>query len=64
MESKRALLKIKDCEVRNVGLLVEIQTIILKDLNKLEKIIGYINSEDIIPELKIEIIKNIIKEAN
>lgn len=64
MESKRALFQIKDCEVRNVGLLVEIQTIILKDLNKLEKIIGYINSEDIIPELKIEIIKNIIKEAN
>ena len=61
MKAKEALFKIKDCEVRKVGLMVELQHIILKDLNKLEKIEGYVNATDIIPELKIEIIKNILK---
>ena len=61
MTAKEALFKIKDCEVRKVGLMVELQHVILKDLNKLEKIEGYVNATDIIPELKIEIIKNILK---
>lgn len=38
--------------------------IVEKALNKLEKIEGYVNTTDIIPELKIEIIKNIFKSCD
>ncbi len=60
MKAKEALFKMEECEVRKVGLMVDLQHIILKELNKLEKIEGYVNAPDIIPELKIEIIKNIL----
>lgn len=64
MNSKTALYNIKNCGVEKVGLLVELQDIILKDLNKLEKIKGYVNSKDIVADLKVEIIKNILEETD
>ena len=63
MTVKEALFKMEECEVRKVGLMVELQHVILKDLSKLEKIEGYVNATDIIPELKIEIIKNILNKG-
>ena len=48
MTAKEALFRIKDCEVRKVGLMVELQHIILKDLNKLEKIEGLEEKKDFI----------------
>lgn len=62
MTAKEALFRLKDCEIGKVGLLVSLQHIILHDLIKLEKIAGYIKNDGIVSELKIEIIKNIIKE--
>jgi len=43
--------------------MVSLQEIILKDLIKLEKIEGYINTTEITDNLKIEIVKNILKES-
>jgi RecJ-like exonuclease len=63
MTAKEALFKMEQCGIEKVGLMVSLQEIILKDLSKLEKIKGYVNATDIIPELKIEIIKNILKES-
>ena len=63
MTAKEALFKMEECEVRKVGLMVELQHVILKDLIKLEKINGYIEAQDIPEYLKLEIIRNILKES-
>jgi hypothetical protein len=64
VKSKKALFDIKKCGIEKVGLMVELQSVILKDLNKLEKIQGFVNSKEITNDLKVEIIKNILKEEN
>ena len=61
MTSKEALFRLQDCGISKIGLHVKLQCIILDDLIKLEKIIGYVQNDEIIPELKVEIIKGIIK---
>ena len=63
MTAKEALFKMEQCGIEKVGLMVSLQEIILKDLIKLEKIDGYINSTEITDKLKIEIVKNILKES-
>jgi len=62
MTSKEALFKMEECGIVKVGLMVELQHIVLHDLIKLEKIKGYINAPNIINELKVEIIKNILNK--
>ena len=64
MNSKTVLFKMQECGISKIGLFVTFQEVILNDLNKLEKIKGYINSSGITDDLKIEIVKNIIKENN
>jgi hypothetical protein len=62
MTSKQALFNMDQCGIEKIGLMVEFQHVILKDLIKLEKITGYINADDIPDNLKLEIIKNILNE--
>jgi hypothetical protein len=62
MTAKEALFRLEDCGVSKVGLFEALQCVILSDLIKLEKIKGYIESAEIADNLKLEIIKNIIKE--
>lgn len=62
MTSKQALFNMDQCGIEKIGLMVEFQHVILKDLIKLEKIAGYINADDIPDNLKLEIIKNILNE--
>jgi len=64
MKSKKALFDINKCGIEKVGLMVSLQSVILKDLNKLEKIQGFVNSKEITNDLKVEIIKNILKEED
>lgn len=64
MTGKQALFNLDICGVEKVGLLVKLQHVILDDLLKLDKITGYIYSQDIPDYLKIEIIKNILSDKN